>query len=146
MGMSTTKATWNLSLLYKNENDPQIEKDVILYAKACDFFAKKYRSNEAYLSDPKKLLQALTEYESIIGMHEGWRAFMYFRFRLDLNGQDRIAENALNKYTEQATASENKIVFFRLDLGKLDKATQNTFFYCKCCSQNIIFLRQKKRY
>ncbi len=121
------KTEWNLNLLYKSGNDPQIEKDIVTYEKAIESFEKKYRKNKEYLTNEDALVKALTEYERIVGMSEGSRAGEYFYFRKDLHGTDQEAEARLNQLSDRLTKVGNKIIFFDLDLGNIDKKLQKQF-------------------
>jgi hypothetical protein len=38
------KTSWNLKLLYKSDNDPQIERDLVDIELACERFEKQYRN------------------------------------------------------------------------------------------------------
>ena len=48
------RTEWNLKLLYKNEKDSQIEKDMRAIEKACADFEKKYKYKD-FVSSTSKL-------------------------------------------------------------------------------------------
>lgn len=56
------ETSWNLGLLYKNINDPKIEKDMQLVESECQKFAQKWRG--ADFNNLEKLLKSLQDYES----------------------------------------------------------------------------------
>jgi oligoendopeptidase F len=121
------KTEWNLGLLYKSAADPKIEADIKAYENAIESFEKKYKNKAGYQTDENKLGKALADYERLSGMSEGSRAIRYFHFRKDINGADQEAESEINKLTERLTKAGNKIVFFELALGKIDKKHQKLF-------------------
>ncbi|MDQ3076583.1 MAG: M3 family oligoendopeptidase [bacterium] len=121
------KTEWNLKLLYSSGNDQKIEEDIMVYEKAIESFEKKYRKSKDYLTNEDSLLKALTEYEEISGMNEGSKAAEYFYFRKDLNSTDQEAEAKLNQLSDRLTKVGNKIIFFDLDLAKIDKKLQKQF-------------------
>ncbi len=125
------KIEWNLGLLYKSGNDPQIEKDISAYEKACDAFEKKYKNKDAYLNDEDSLLKALKDYETLSVMPEPNKAIEYFYYRKDLSSEDQEAHSKLNQLTERATKAGNKVVFFDLALGKIDKKKQKEYLKSK---------------
>jgi oligoendopeptidase F len=119
--------SWNLGLLYKNENDPQIEKDIAVFEAACDAFDKKYRSDEGFTKDERKLALALADFVKLSEMTEGRKAANYFHYRKDLNAQDLDAEKKLNLLSDRLTKAVNKTVFFDLMLGKIPAVLQQEF-------------------
>ncbi len=52
---------WNLQLLYKDIQDPQIEKDIQKSKKEVNNFVNKWSKNKEYLKDPYTLSLALQE-------------------------------------------------------------------------------------
>ncbi|KND47894.1 MAG: two-component system, NarL family, sensor histidine kinase BarA [Parcubacteria bacterium C7867-006] len=58
------KTEWDLTLLYKNENDPKIEKEIRAVEKATKAFEKKYISKN-FTSSAKSLLEALKDSEKL---------------------------------------------------------------------------------
>lgn len=120
------KMEWNLSLLYKNLTDPQIERDQKQADKAINSFAKKYLKNKNHLKNAKALAVALADYEKLIELR-ATRAGYYVAFRKELNVEDKPAEALGAKLEERGTKRGNKIVFFALELGKLPKKVQQKF-------------------
>ena len=59
---------WDLSDLYQGMTDKQIEKDLAVYQKSAEAFAKKYKGKIAQLS-PKQFFEMAQNYEerSVLG-------------------------------------------------------------------------------
>lgn len=121
------KTAWDFKLFYKNDTDPQIEGDVQIFTKAIDFFELKYKNKTDYLNDSKKLLQICEAYESLWAMSEATKPLRYFNLRKDIDANNKIAQAKLNELSEIYTKLENKIIFFRLNLGKVSKQQQTLF-------------------
>ncbi|MDO8424122.1 MAG: hypothetical protein Q7S54_00740, partial [bacterium] len=124
--MKSDKNSWNLGLLYRNEKDPQIEKDAQFIEKAFGNFEKKYKGKD-FISSPKKLLPALNDFrelEKVLNNHKPW---WYFALRKDLNAQDEYAQAKATQYNQRLTMAANKIAFFRLKLGKIPESRQKEF-------------------
>lgn len=60
------QTTWNLSLLYNSENDPQIQKDIDISIENVKTFVKHWKTNKEYTKDPQVLRKALDEYEKLV--------------------------------------------------------------------------------
>lgn len=124
--MSTKLPTWDLGILYKSPDDPQIDKDIALYEKAVSDFALKYDKGAAGFDDFKDagvLLEALTEYEKLWGMSP-LKAVLYFYFLHDIEAGNPVAPARLSLYENRLANVNNKILFFEISLGKIDKETQ----------------------
>src|SRR4051812_19224515 len=113
------KTTWNFELLYKNDKDPQIERDIVAYEKACESFEKKYRTQTEFLTEETKLREALKDYETLFAMVEPRRALNYFYYRKELNSMDQLAEQKINIFSDRLTKAGNKVLFFDLALGNI---------------------------
>ncbi len=118
------RTAWNLQLLYKSGNDPRIEKDVVVYEKACSAFEKKYKNKADYLKNENKLLKALNDYEGFYNYVGQSKAINYFYFRKDLSSTDQEAESKLNQLVQRLTKAGNKLIFFEIELGKINKSFQ----------------------
>lgn len=120
------RTAWDLSLLYKDLKDPRIERDQKDADKKIAAFAATYRKSKLHLKDPKVLARALFAYEKLIGLPAG-KAGYYVSFRKELDVEDKAAEALGAKLDERGAKRGNLIVFFTLELGKLDAATQKKF-------------------
>ncbi len=124
MSKNSFKTEWDLSVLYKNENDPRIEKDIKATEKAVLAFEKKYKDKD-FISTSKKLLSALKDYETLSKIIGDGKASRYFYFRKDLNSEDTVATAQLTKIDNRLTATFNKIAFFDIVLSKISPKDQN---------------------
>ncbi len=129
---------WDLSVLYRSPSDPKIIRDVKRIESAYKSFAETYTKDKSYLSDAKKLLQALDSYEELILLPSP--TFYLFLFR-DIDSGNKEAEAQENKISHILTKSANEIVFFTLSLGKLSKEKQNSFLGNPTLSKYRYFLQ-----
>ncbi len=125
------KTTWNLGLLYKDHNDPQIEKDIRATEKAFSVFEKTYKGKTDYLKNEGKLLKALQDFEALFATRCIGKSVTYFSFVLDLNSKDTVARARSTQLIERLTKAEHKIVFFELALAKIPAPFQKRFLVSK---------------
>jgi oligoendopeptidase F len=135
------KTTWNLGLLYKNETDPQIEKDVRATESAYSKFEKTYKGKTDYLKNETKLLKALQDFEVMIGGLELYKPVRYFSFIQCLNSKDDVARAKVTQLTERYTKNDQKIAFFELSLSKIPKDIQVKFLASKKLAHFHYFLK-----
>ncbi len=125
MKASKYKTEWNLGLLYKNEKDPQIEKDIKVIENAFASFEKKYKGKD-FTSTPKKLCAALEEYEKLIGIADS-KPIIYLMLANDMdtaNSTITALEAVINQRLQKAS---NKIIFFELLIAQISKEQQTTY-------------------
>jgi oligoendopeptidase F len=129
-GMENNQYKWNLGLLYKNEKDPQIEKDVVFIEKAYEKIEKKYK-NKDFTKTPKDLLKALEDLESVnktlSKKNPGW----YFGLKTSTDSSDEYAQAMETKIDQRLTLAANKVTFFDLKIGKIPKKEQASFLNYK---------------
>jgi oligoendopeptidase F len=111
------KPEWNLKLLYKNEHDPQIEKDMRSIERACAAFEKKYKG-KGFVKNPRKLAGALREYEQVQKLILTGKPWWYFALLADIRSGYAKADAEATKFDQRLTAARNKVQFFYLDIGK----------------------------
>ncbi len=136
------KTSWNLKLIYDSEKDPQIEKDIATYEKAVENFIRKYENTSLYLSDEKKLKDALADYENLFSMKEPRKAINYFHYRKELNSADQEAERRMNVISDRLTKAGNKTLFFELAIGKIDPKIQAEFLKSETLKEYRYFLKR----
>ncbi len=124
------KTTWDLSLFYKNEKDPKIERDIKAAEKAISDFEKRYR-NKDFISTPKKLLQALNDDQELTHIVSTVKSPLYFHYRSDLNSDDSVAQAMSTKISNRLTNSLNKLVFFSIAISKIPPKDQKKFLQDK---------------
>ncbi len=120
------KTEWNLGLLYKNDRDPQIEKDIKAIEAACSAFEKKYKGKD-FKSTSKKLEQALAEREKLSEVMNGNKCWWYFALRTDLDSNDSKAGALATKMDQRINIATNKIKFFFLEVAQIAKQDQQKF-------------------
>ena len=119
---------WNLELLYKNIDDPQIEKDIKSSTDAINTFISHWKGNKQYLEDVHTLKKALDEYEDLYsnyGILTKPYYYILLRKEIDLNNTKLKAK--LNKITQESVKLENEIQFFLINLSKVSKDQQKIF-------------------
>lgn len=124
--MNKDQYKWDLGLLYKNDKDPQIEKDVQEIEKTFESFEKKYK-NKDFTKNPKILLSTLEELESLNKKLNKKNPSWYFALRTDINSSDEYAQAMETKISQRLTIAANKITFFVLKIGKIPKKEQKLF-------------------
>ncbi len=125
------KTEWNLGLLYKSGTDPKIEKDTVAYERLCVAFEKKYKDKTDYVSNEKKLLAALTDYEKLYELISSQKPASYFYYLKSIDASNQEAEAKLNQLTQRLSQAQNRIIFFEIALGKIDKKRQPQFLKSK---------------
>lgn len=126
------KTEWDLSLLYKNENDPKIEKDLKNVEKSSSVFINKWINREDYLINEKILKEALDEYEvwaKSYGCASSLIYYFWLRISVDQNNGDLKAK--YNKINDLSTKIKNDVSFFELNLAKILKENQILFLNSK---------------
>ncbi|HTH93242.1 MAG TPA: M3 family metallopeptidase [Candidatus Paceibacterota bacterium] len=119
------KTEWDLSLLYKSEKDPQIEKDIKKLESLSVAFEKKYRKRDVSISS-KILLNALKEYTELSDstLLKPW---WYFALRNEKNNDDAIAGAKATQIWTRITEASNKTTFFPLAIGNIPLNKQKKF-------------------
>ncbi|MAG12909.1 hypothetical protein CL630_03830 [bacterium] len=136
------KTKWNLTLLYKFPTDPRIERDIAEIKNAYEQFAKKYRNKTDYLKNEKGLLRVLTDYEKLIAKVGGGKPLAYFEYSRTLDSTDQKMVSRCNQLHDQLTMASNKILFFELSLGKIEKRLQKKFLHSKKLIRYRYFLQR----
>lgn len=139
--ISKFKTEWELTLLYKNENDPQIEADLKATEAACDAFAKKYTADRAFLNDARVLEKALLEYEKL-NLLPDTKAYLYFAYRNSLDSRNDAIGARLNLISETLSKISNKILFFCIALSKIPEQKQADFLESEILKPYRYFLKR----
>ncbi|MEN9621770.1 MAG: hypothetical protein RLZZ67_204 [Candidatus Parcubacteria bacterium] len=135
------KTSWNLGLLYKNHNDPQIEKDVRVTERVFSNFEKIYKGKTDYLKNETKLLKALQDFESMLSGLSLYKPLKYFWYVQCLNSKDEVARAKVTQLTERFTKNDQKITFFELSLAKIPKEAQVKLLASKKLTHFHYFLK-----
>lgn len=120
------KTEWDFSLLYKNEKDPQIEKDIKNLEKHSKDFENKYR-NKNFTTSPKKLLESLNDYNKLLDDLDRNKSWWYFALKGKLNSGDSLSSANSTKLNERVVKVYNNIIFFHLEIGKINKNNRRKF-------------------
>src|SRR3989344_3291759 len=126
------KTAWDLSPLFKSDNDPTIAKKRKEVIKETNRFVKKWETRTDYLKDPKILKVAFDEYEK-------WNRFYgslaqenyYFDLRHAVNQSDPKIKARVNQAEEVSLKLQNEIQFFELRVAKIDPKLQKKFLTYK---------------
>ncbi len=120
------KDQWNLGLLYKGDNDPQIEIDFQNIEKTFASFEKKYKGKK-FISSAVVLRKALMDYENLERISNSFKPYSYFKYRKDTDSNNKKVEAKSSQYYQRIMAVSNRVSFFTLELGKIDKANQEKY-------------------
>ncbi len=136
------KTEWDLkSLFYTSLKDPNIEKDIAMAEKAYTVFEKKYRKNASYLKSDTALVLALKEYEKLVDINL-YKPYTYLHFILDTDSKNEEARSLSNLIQQRLISIGSKIMFFGINLSKVDKATQKKFLASKKLARYTYFLKK----
>lgn len=134
------KTEWNLGLLYKNEKDPAIEKDMQFIEAACARFEKKYKEKD-FISTTSKLLQALKDYELFLS-DSTYKPLWYFGLCKSINTSNTYAAAMETKMNERQRKAFNKVLFFELTLAKIPKENQKKYLQDKILKHFWYYLQK----
>src|SRR5262245_66566044 len=111
--------TWNLSDLYSSPTGTDLDADLKRAAADTDAFAKAYEGKVAGL-DGKGLGEAVAKYEALSDLmgRIGSYASLYYAQNMADPERGRFSQNVSEALTETGT----KLVFFRLEINKLEDA------------------------
>lgn len=122
------KTEWDLSVFFKDDNDPAIEKEKNRVEKETKRFINKWSGRSDYLENPEVLAAALTEYDEwkrTTGL-DGKIGF-YFSLRQALDEANPELKAKIQKIDDFANKLLNEIQFFSLRLGKVPALKQTEF-------------------
>ena len=111
--------TWNLSDLYSSPSGPDLDADLKRAAADADSFAKAYEGKVASL-DGKTLGAAVAKFEALNDLmgRIGSYASLYYAQDMADPERGRFSQDVSQALTDIGT----KLVFFRLEINKLDSA------------------------
>jgi oligoendopeptidase F len=126
--LNLKKTTWDLTPLFKSDDDPEMEKNRQVVEREVGVFVKKWKGNTGYRKNVKQLKQALDEYDEIAAkyLYGGDEAY-YFELR---TAQDQLSPELKakeQKIDDFSTKLQNEIQFFELNLAKIDPKLQAEF-------------------
>ncbi len=137
--------TWNLSDLYLNLNDPQIEKDIEDAFSQAKSFEEKYRGKiNSEIVNPPFLLQAVEELESISEQTGKLISYAYLMFASDTSNPKHGA--FLQHVQEKTTEIRKHLMFFELEWIALPDGIANRLLEDAALSHYSHFLQTERRY
>jgi len=114
------KIHWDLSDLYTGLNDPKIENHLQLTTQKTAEFVKNYKGKVNTLSSDQ-LKKAYQDIEELLTPLYYLGQYAGLRFAIETDNSDIKAFDA--KIDEFSSKISNEILFFDLELGKIDKKT-----------------------
>lgn len=114
------KTKWDLTVLYKSPEDPELEKDIAKIERAYRKFARQY--GEVNLGTINTLEVALSDYEKLYALPKPL-SYLFLLKSLDSTNKDLDARIALVQ--ERLIKASNQVLFFELNLALLDEKTQD---------------------
>jgi oligoendopeptidase F len=129
------QTTWDLTPMYKGDNDPKIAQNLKEVTEQVQKFATKWQKktddsqrSSSYLTDPKVLKLALDEYQNLLSHygHDGAAGY-YFSLRESLDEANPTIKAKTNQTREVMVKNVNAIQFFELNLAKIEAKNQEKF-------------------
>ncbi len=121
------KTDWDLdNLYYKTTDIALIEADTAFAEQQYRKFARKWRKSN-FTTDTAVLKKALHEYVELSANPRISKPGRYFRLRSELNVTDIEADKAMALLHKRLRVATDEILFFTLELGKIEAATQKQF-------------------
>lgn len=119
---------WNLTPLFKNDNDPKIIAKRKEAEEKSHKFIAKWKNRHDYLGNPKVLKQALDEYENWARYYSA-NAYedYYFDLRNQQDKNDPTLKAKSNQAQEISLKISNDIQFFELNIAKISSKLQKKF-------------------
>ena len=111
--------TWNLADLYSSPTGPDLDRDLKRAAADAEAFARAYEGRIASLSG-RELGEAVAKYEALSDLTRRIGSFASLYYAQDQADSERgsFSQNVSEKLTDIGT----KLVFFRLEINKLEDA------------------------
>lgn len=110
--------------MYKNEKDPQIEKDLARLEKDCLALSKKYKNKEFENFSSDAFLKVLKDYEKFLVGLVIYKPYRYYALRKNLNIKDQDAAAGQARVLERINKALNTATFFALQIGAIGKKRQ----------------------
>jgi len=131
MAKTKYKTEWDLTLLYKGINDPQIEKDVQKTETALLKFAKKYKNKTDYLEKESALFNVLEERENLDKTIPSSKPSYYLSLLSSLDSNNTDVKAKKIKLSDRLTKAVNETLFFHIKLGKITEQLKKQFLKSK---------------
>jgi oligoendopeptidase F len=112
--------SWDLSDLYQSLSDKNIKRDLKQALSKATAFKKTYKGKISKLSS-KNLCKAYQEFEAIISLV--YRPSQYAHLVYSIDTSCNKAKALMSEIDEEETTISNELVFFDLELSKIDSKT-----------------------
>jgi len=110
---------------------------------ATDNFVKKWKGRTDYLLNSEVLFEALTDYENYVrSNYFGYTEGYYYWLKQELNEVDLEIRAKYNSIMEFVKKEDNKMNFFVLSIGKIEKSKQDEFLNSEKLSKYNNFLNE----
>lgn len=119
---------WDLTPLYKSDDDPQMKTDRVKATKNVEAFVKKWKKNKEYTKSPEVMLEALEDNQSLFDKNNsGYYEIYYLSKRLAQKSSNPALIAKYNDYDVYMTELANKMTFFGLSIKRIPKDKQKKF-------------------
>lgn len=137
------KTEWDFRDLFSSPNDPKIEKETKAFEEACEEFEKKYKNETGYLANSRLLKKAMVDYEKLLMKTSTSKAAWYYSMILSVDNENHKVRSALSILENRLTQAKNRVIFFELQIGKIDQNTQKEFLSSPELTDYQYFLKKK---
>lgn len=141
--LDTTKTTWDLSALLQGSDDPDLKTYRRQITAATDTFTSKWRDRTDYLTKTAVLKEALDELEAWENLPGLGNENFYFGLRLTLDAGNAQLQAADSQSVEFLQGIINKLQFFWLSIGNIDRKLQPKFLAAPELAEYRHFLETK---
>ncbi len=117
--------TWNLVDFYDSIEDKKIEADLNKIAGDVKKFSQEFLGKVVKL-DSQELVDSIKKYEKVAELIGKLSSYSYLIYAGDLSNQKNLA--FYQNISEKLSASESELVFFTLELNKIDDKKLAKFF------------------
>ncbi len=136
---------WDLSDLYEDHNDPNIQKDIEKSLDEAEQFRKEYKGKiEKGELSPEEFNEAMEWYEDIYERIAKVYSFAQLFYSLDTQDPDRGA--LVQRSQKKMSDVKNKMIFFELEWQSLDQDKAEEYMTAETLENYKNYLRHWRRY
>ncbi len=144
MQQTNTKTSWDLTSLFKSDDDPSIDTNIKNATTEYTKFEKKWKLRKDYLTNATALKEALDDYEKLLEKYDlTGDAGYYLQLRASLEQDNPKIKGMQNKQRDIAIANLDKIRFFEHKIAKIKKNMQKVFLEDKTLKDYKHFLKRQ---